>query len=523
MPLTLEEQKELEQLQAKEAAAQAASEEQNRAEVPYSDRLKRLAMSLGEVGLEGGGAALGQAVGAFPLLSVPTAGASVPVMGAVGGTLGYLAGRMAAGDEITKGGIAGAATTGAIPGGFAVQTAGKEMAKQAGRLAAASLAAKAAETQIAEDRMPTAQEASLAAIGGGMGAVAAAKMTSGKAAAKAAQEAAQYETRNDAIRLGQALGFKSDPRQFGQESVAKGLEEAVGGRQRAIDLLTKENQVNTNAIIRHEIGLDPNARLDYLTLRDAAVKQLTPYNEVSSLSKYGKQTFDDLQKTRFEMREAWNKYRMSRDANMKGDPDLLSKAEALTEKSEKLEDSLEKIATSHGTPDLVDRLKASRKVLSKIHVVESALNSAANNVDATIIGRLNDAKPGLLTEGMRAIGDLANIQPQIMREFVVSADKGRGIGDRTVPLTMTAIGSATGAGLGGTPMAAAGAVGGYAAGRVLSPFINAAIEAPARGALLNPYFQQRLASPNQPVRPEILSQFLAQAGMRAGQQPIPYR
>ena len=523
MPLTLEEQKELEALQAEEAAANAATEQQNKREVPYSDRLKRLAMSLGEVGLEGGGGMVGQAVGAFPLLSVPTAGASVPLMGAAGSTLGYLAGRLAAGDEITKGGIAAAATTGAIPGGFAVKTAGKEMAKQAGRLAAASVAAKTAETQIAEDRMPTAQEASLAAIGGGMGAVAAAKMTSGKAAAKAAEEAAQYETRNDAIRLGQALGFKSDPRQFGQEAVAKSLEEGVGGRQRAIDLLTKENQATTNAIIRNEIKLDPKARLDYLTLRDAAVKQLGPYNEVSTLSKYGKDTFADLQKTRFEMREAWNKYRMSRDANMKGDPDLLKQAEALTDKSEKLEDLLEKIATNNGTPDLVERLKDARKTLSKIHVVESALNSAANNVDATIIGRLNDAKPGLLTEGMRAIGDLANIQPHVMKEFVVGSDAGRNLGGRSLPLAMATSGSIAGASYGGATGAAIGTVGGYAAGQVLNPFISKAIQGPAQAALLNPYFQQRLASPNQPVRPEVLSQFLAQAGMRAGQQPIPYR
>jgi hypothetical protein len=517
MPLTLEEQKELEQLRAEESAAQAAQEAQNRREVPYSERLQQLAMSVGKMGLEGGGGAVGQAVGAFPLLSVPTAGMSVPILGAAGSALGYMAGQLASGEEITKGELAGAATTGAIPGGFAVKATGKELAKAAGRMAGASLAAKTAETAISEDRLPTATEAGLAAVGGAVGGAASGKVVSGKAAAKAAQEAAQYESRNDAIRLGQAIGFKTDPRQFGQESVAKGIEEAVGGRQRAVDLLTQANQANTNAIIRNEIKVAANAPLDYLTLRDAATKQYGPYREVAGLNEYGKNTFADLQQTRFDMREAWNKYRQSRDANMKGDPSLLEKAEAFTEKAEKLEDQLAKVAADHGNPDLVERLKDARKVLSKISVVESALNSAANNVDATIIGRLNDAKPGLLTEGMRAIGDLANIQPHIMREFVVGSDPGRGPSGRSLQLGLAAIGSGVGAKFGGPAGATAGMVGGYAAGQMANPFVAKAIEAPTQAALLNPYFQQRLAAPGQPVPPEFLSRFLSQTGMRAGQ------
>lgn len=517
MPLTLEEQKELERLEAEEAAAQAAQQAQARREVPYSERLQQLAMSVGRIGAEGLGGATGQAIGALPILSVPTAGMSVPVLGALGSTLGYMGGQLASGEEITKGGVASAAGTGAIPGGFAVKATGKEMAKAAGRMAAGSLAAKTAETEISEGRLPTPTEAGLAIAGGAAGGAASGKAVSGKAAAKAAREAAEYESRNEAIRLGQAIGFKTDPRQFGQESVAKSIEEAVGGRQRAVDLLKRANQANTNAIIRNELRLASDATLDHLTLRDAAKKQHGPYREVASLSDYGKRTFAELDQTRFDMRKAWNEYRASRDANGKGNPDLLEKAESLTEKAEKLEDRLAKIATDHGSPELVEQLKDARKVLSKISVVESALNSAANNVDATIIGKLNDAKPKLLTEGMRAIGDLANIQPHIMREFVVGSDPGRGPAGRSLQLGLAAIGSGVGAKFGGPAGATAGMVGGYAAGQLANPFIASAIEKPAQAALLNPYFQQRLAAPGQPVSPELLSRFLSQAGMRTGQ------
>ena len=99
--------------------------------------------------------------------------------------------------------------------------------------------------------------------------------------------------------------------------------------------------------------------------------------------------------------------------------DSLREAEALDNKAQLYETSIEKIASRQGNPDLVTRLKEARVNLAKNYDVERALNVGSGDVDAQVIGRMLD-RGKLMSGGLETIGRFANAFGRFAREGVQS-------------------------------------------------------------------------------------------------------
>jgi hypothetical protein len=198
------------------------------------------------------------------------------------------------------------------------------------------------------------------------------------------------------------------------------MERVAGGQAMVQKQLSRHNQEVTDGIIRSEIGLRPNTPLGFESIASRRAELGDVYENVAQISTQARNTLESLQKARTDMKVAWRRFSESRATNRGGDPDLEAAAEALTLKAEGLENQLESIAKQSGNNDLFGEFKQARKTLSKIHVVESALNAYSGNVDATLIGKIADKNPRLLTGGLQAIGALANIQPRAMSLYDAS-------------------------------------------------------------------------------------------------------
>jgi hypothetical protein len=492
--LTLQEQKELADLEREKA------ELMSRLSPPpdnsmFSEVSKRLALVTGQGLSEAAGGALGQKVG---MAAAPwTLGLSVPIGGAIGGVAGYESYMKATGQEPTWGGRIMAGGLGAIPLGpearllaGAGRVTGEEIAKAAVKQAGYTVGLAGAAKSVDTGEMLTPTEAVMAAIGGGMGGAASrfAARTGGQdvegkplyvAGSKKAVQSAEEKIRNSyedsLLETYRLLGGVSDPQAINPGFVPQAVEKLAGGRTALNEKLTAINQeVNTN-LARRQLGLPSNAPLSFNVFSTLRSEANDAYKDVANISGGAKYFLDKLEEARADMKQSWRAWSADRSKNKISDPELLQEAKASTERVNKLEDSLEKIANQRGQPDLVDKLQEARKRLAQIHVVESALPSAAGgNIDALVIGEINRASPKMLTDNLKLIGDVANIprQRDVMGEFVrPSAPSSLGTN-----VVLPGVLGTAGYQAFGTP----GAIGGAVAGGLA----NAALKYPAQQAML---------------------------------------
>ena len=409
MPLTISDQERLDQINA-ELARSNVEEQPSKAK----ETALGMADTLMSAGMESSGAMLGGSIGAFPMFSVPTLGLSIPIGAAIGGTAGYLTKEYIHGREPTLGGSAEAALMSATPIGRVASMGTKELVKEGAKQVASSVAGTTARTLMDEGRVPTSVEAALSAGGAVVGtglakATASNKLT--KSQSKELIRQQQQAETDDALRMWQALGGVVDPVQTNPSVVTKTIER-MGGRTVIASEATLKNALAAGAIARAEVGLPVDSPLTYLTLKSQKADASRVYDYISSISTSAENLIDRLGKKREEARNYWKEYGSSSSV------DSLGKAQKAEAQADSMESSLE-IIVNKVDSNLIPQFRDARKTLSKIHVVESALTGPETNIiNPMIIGKIHDGNPELLTDGLKAIGSAARIQPQIMGPFV---------------------------------------------------------------------------------------------------------
>lgn len=405
MPLTVSEQKELEEINALLAKNQPS-------------KAKEVALDtagmLMSAGMESSGAALGAGIGAFPLFSVPTAGLSIPIGAAIGGTAGYLTKEYIQGRKPTIGGGTEAALMSASPISRLAGMGTTQVVKEGAKQVVSSLAGTTAKTLMDEGRIPTATETAMSAggavVGTGLG-----KATASTKLSKSQQEALlrqQQQAETDrSLRMWQELGGFLDPVQTNPSSTTKAIDR-IGGRTVIAGESTLKNTLVAGNIARSEIGLPENSPLTYSSLKSRKAEVSRIYDDISSINSSAEKLIDKLGKKRQEARDYWREYGSNESVNS------LEKARKAQAQADSIESALE-VTVNKIDPELIPKFREARKILSKIHVVENALTGPETGlINPKVIGKIHDGNPELLTDGLRVIGSVATIQPQIMGPFV---------------------------------------------------------------------------------------------------------
>jgi hypothetical protein len=360
------------------------------------------AQTVKNMGLEAGGAAGGQVLGAG---TGPLAPVAVPLLGGVGSTLGNVAAQLTTpGKDFSWGEAGGAFVAGTVPGASLAKAGGKELVKAGAKAAAMNYGAKAAETVIERGELPTTGE-SVMAVGAGLAAPVVSK-AAGKAfgspeapVTRGVQEdiyASIAEMQKLGVKDGRGRVIKSvvvDPGSIHDKtpSVAK----LFAGRAALNQEASVMNADAINAAAREAIGLSADARpLSRETIKSVINEAYEPYQKIQAIQKQAKAQLATLEKQALTEASGHGAHLQmdNPDFHRLADPlrvqaaadvDALKlarigahremekihsqapdasydKFRAYKDEAEALSDAIEKAAELSGDKDLLKRLKASR-------------------------------------------------------------------------------------------------------------------------------------------------------------------
>ncbi len=363
-----------------------------------------------EGAIEGVGAVVGGAVGALPVLSLPTGGLSIPIGAALGSMAGNAANQLRRGDGFSRGELAASGVTSLIPAGKMSAIAGKELALEAAKQAGGNIAAKATETVIDRGELPTFNEGA-AALAGGLGGTLIGKTVARDARASAeAVRSAQRNYRDEVIKRGMGAGYVFDPVAANPSAATRGTMKLSNPAEFYREA-SVQNQEVTNRLVRAEIGLPDAADLgNPLTIAKAIADAKEPYRELASLNPTAKSGLEKLQSIRGEARDLWKEY--ARDAKV----DVKKRAMQLDSQAKSLERGLEGLAVRMGRPDLKGGIQAAREKLSKLHYVETVMHPVTGDIDAAMLAKIHDANRGLFSGNLRVIAESASVHPYMFRD-----------------------------------------------------------------------------------------------------------
>lgn len=284
--------------------------------------------------------------------------------------------------------------------------------------------------------------------------------------ANAAREAANV-VRDDTHRAALNEGYAFPPSQTNPTFFNNRLE-SIAGKDALKQEAIRRNQEVTTRIAKNDLPDFPQDQpLTPGNLERYRNAQSAPYREIANIDPVAAQALQALRDARSEASIQHRYYRQS------GVPDALRNAQAADANAAALENWLESVARSHGTPDLVGRMRAARQNIAKSYDVEGALNVGDANVSAPAIGSALD-RGAPMSGGLLTIGRTQ--QAQAFRPFMRTGAPTPGV-SALEPLLMGegAAGVAT-----GHPVAGSVAMG--------LPLIRG----PVRSYLLSPEYQRSM-------------------------------
>jgi hypothetical protein len=513
-----------------------------RAEVNDSN-LNRQMGKFGSMGAdmatEGGLAAAGVRVGA---MAGPYAPIAVPVMGAIGGGIGYVLNSMRKGEPVTTGQAAGASIANAVPGVSLAGQGVKAIAGNAARYATANTMAKAAETKIDQGRLPTPVEAGVAAGAGVVGAGMVKALDSGAIPRAVAERAKLGSVRNKVVTDATDRGFVVEPAGERPSAMNNTLQ-SLAGKAATHQEASVINSEIRNKLVREDLGLPPGAPLTPQTLEGIRTKAAEPYKVLESISeqakanlatlKKNKLTISDphelavasadpdmvrevsdlavkagadvqaLKKARIEQRQAWDRYKDSR-----GDPKFYDAAKAAEDAVDAIENNILEASKKLGIPGLPEQLTQSRRLIAKTHEVQYSLNDDGYVSGKDLAKRFNQGAK--LDGNLELIAKFTNSVPRVNTDRSMipppSVDKLKGYAAMTMALG------------GGSAMGPRG----LALGAL--PYTDTAI----RKVLLSGPYQRAFATPYYgPNIPDYIAGLARsgaeQQGRDATEKPVPYK
>ncbi len=451
-----------------------------------------------DMALTGAGAALGAAGGEV------VAGPPGLIAGGMGGAAaGNAMGQkidmwMGGRDKMSGGEMAGAAALGLFPAASMVEATIPQIAKQGAKMAAGSVAGKIAQTTIDENRMPTVGEYAIAAGSGAIAAPLSSLLDTNTASAEIKAAKALQSVRDETLRDARAAGYVIPSSEVNPSKINIKME-SHGGKAAVKQQASINNQEVTNELAKKAIGIptdEPITPTAINAVRDQAGKV---YEQVANLSPDGAKMLRDLQKAREDSSLLWARVKQGTGGIEERDA-----ARALDVEKEKLETSLDALATSSGKPKLIDNLRDARATIAKTYVVENALNASNGNVVAADIAKLFGPKTPL-TDELALIGRFAS-GPGAKFTQEPSLVPSPGVGKTNLLRDIALPG--LGAVFGGVPGAVAGG-------------ILANSDSLARNAVLSRAWQNsRMGAPNYgTAMPDMASNIARFATQNAGIQP----
>lgn len=437
----------------------------------------RQALTAAEMGFQGLGSALGVAGGA---LTGPAAPAAIPAGGAAGAAatnygVQKLEQWLGNQKQVKPGELAASSILGFVPGGSMVGQGIKGAVKQAAKTIAMTEGALTTETLIDEGKLPTWQQAMIAAGLGGLATALQGKIDTGKNMAPVNTAAAKMATRDTTLAEAKAAGYVVPPFETNSTGTTNALG-SVGGKAATKQQATIQNQQITNALAAKSIGLNPNQPITMPAIEAVRNEAGKAYQAVASLSPDAAADLYALRKARSDAKAYFDQYAKQ------GGPEPLEAAKNAAALADKLETKIETHARAFDnwvdagkptgsaeadwfqaekdmakdpTPNgLVQALRDARTTIAKTHVVEGALNEANGEISAPVIGRLYD-KGAPLTGELSTIGKFANA----FKSYAGEASKTPAPGVSHVNALWSVLGAGAGAALGGEHSIMGGMVG----------------------------------------------------------------
>lgn len=426
----------------------------------------RLFQTAKNLGLEGGGATLGQVVGA-PFEAV----GGMHIGGAIGGAGGNaLAQLTTPGKKFSWGEMTAAGAAGAIPGASLVKAGGKELFKQGTKYAAANVAGTNLQSLIDKGKPATLGEDLLAAGTGLAGAPISKFLDRGMRAEAARVMRSLDAVRRETLAAGRGLGLVVPPSVTNPNALNNTINSLAGKAATAQEAVLR-NQLKINAAVKAEIGLPTDAPLSPIAINTLRVGPNMVYDKIAKTSDEAAGLLANFKQSTADANELYAAYRT---APIK-DPSLLARAKVASVQADVFKQRLEKVVDS----DLMKEFDAARVQLAKIGMADRATRLGDGNVDAKVFG---DA----LEHGEKLTGNFAKLGrfQSAFGRYVQEAAK-------TPPSGVDHLKMLGKLGLGG--------VGGYAAGGVPGALAGAAgitlAEKGARELALSPAYQRNLAAP----------------------------
>lgn len=310
--------------------------------------------------------------------------------------------------DVQPGAIFGSGLVGAVgPRNLAGAPMGTVMAEGA-KLAAANAAGKVAEGFIDKGEMPDIGELGQAASAGGLAAVVGRTVGGGKAAQAEAQRMRQAALRDESLRLANEKGFLLDPA-LANPTITNKAVEKMSGTSALQNQMREHNAQVATQLAKAEIGVHPDMPLSDLRFAVRQKEIAEPYRVLASQNATAEQAVKTWEEASSDARAAWQRFRNTGDT---GARDAAKKFESMASDAEMEMERQARASNNHG---LIQEIKDAKRDLAKLHVVESATNTATGTVDPTIIAQIRDMKGrGYLTGDLEIMARLAKAMPQVV-------------------------------------------------------------------------------------------------------------
>ena len=356
--------------------------------------------------LEGGGGAVGQAVGALPMLSGPTLGLSVPVGGFIGGAGGNALSQLrqrASGERpgFSVSEAMGAGVASMVPGAPMAKAGIKAVAKEGVKQGAANLAGMAVETYGENKQLPNVGQAMMAVGGGVAGAGIGRAMDTGASVIKATRHEIDNAVRDQTLAAARQAGYKIAPSQLSDApAVARALEWLAGGPQTVAATEATARSVNL-ALARKAIGLAENDVVNLPALKAIRDAQGAVYGDVASVSSKAADALQGFKEARDRSRAFW----LEHDRN--GTVAASDAAKEWDKKMEGFKSALDQELKDKGRADLIPAFQKARETIAKTHLIEDAFNEGSGSVMADIIAKRRKSGKTITTDELEIIANFA--------------------------------------------------------------------------------------------------------------------
>lgn len=361
---------------------------------------KPLQNKMANLGIRGGGPALGQTIGAA---TGPLAPVAVPVLGGIGGGLSEALAQFREGNGFHPGAIFAATGTGAVPGSWMAK-GGLAVAGLKG--AALNTVSQYAQKGIDQDRVPTLAELLLSdtlSAGGGAGA---AKLAGAKQLAVLNPQEQLMIGRDRAFRQMRPFGITVPPSDVGKGSDMIG---GIGGAAPTRYAAIAKNQPGWQAATREDLGLSGNGPLFPKQYQDLRKALAAPYQQMQDISENAQAQLEKfraagptaidgpstaaLQDYDKSVKHLTDPLVVQAAGDIKALPGArlaahqamvdwknqvqgatYDKWQALKGSADELENKIEAAAISAGKPDLAKAIANSRRLISKSYLAQATTN-----------------------------------------------------------------------------------------------------------------------------------------------------